>query len=85
MAQRKKPRGRTVRLDPTQRELLERQRDAFQAKFGRAPGAGVIIISGLITYLRPGATTAAKRADGPDAARGAGCAAAAPIHRLSLP
>ena len=39
MARRKKPRSRTVRLDPTQRELLQRQRDAFRAKFGRDPGA----------------------------------------------
>ena len=34
-----RPRGqRTVRLDPTQRELLERQRDAFRERFGRDPG-----------------------------------------------
>ena len=39
MASRKKPRGRTVQLDPTQRELLERQREAFRAKFGRDPGS----------------------------------------------
>lgn len=37
MARRKKPR-RTVRLDPRQIELLERQRQAFRAKFGRDPG-----------------------------------------------
>ncbi len=38
MARGKRPRRRTVRLDSTQRELLERQRDAFRAKFGRDPG-----------------------------------------------
>ena len=38
MARRKKPRRRTVRLDPTQRELLDRQREAFRARFGRDPG-----------------------------------------------
>ncbi len=38
MARRKRPRRRTVQLDPTQRELLERQREAFRAKFGRDPG-----------------------------------------------
>jgi hypothetical protein len=38
MARRKKPRRRTVRLDARQRELLERQREAFRAKFGRDPG-----------------------------------------------
>ncbi|MGH7265315.1 MAG: hypothetical protein ACREMB_10740, partial [Candidatus Rokuibacteriota bacterium] len=32
------PRGRTVRLDPGQVELLERQREAFREKFGRDPG-----------------------------------------------
>jgi integrase len=38
MARRKKPRRRTVRLDTRQREPLERQREAFRAKFGRDPG-----------------------------------------------
>ena len=38
MAGRKKPRRRTVRLGARQRELLERQREAFRAKFGRDPG-----------------------------------------------
>jgi hypothetical protein len=38
MARRKKPRRGTVQLDPSQRELLERQREAFRAKFGRDPG-----------------------------------------------
>lgn len=38
MARRKKPRSRTVRLDPRQVEILERQREAFRAKFGRNPG-----------------------------------------------
>jgi hypothetical protein len=38
MARRKKPRRRTVQLDAAQRELLERQRAAFRAKFGRDPG-----------------------------------------------
>ena len=38
MARRKKARGRTVRLDPRQIELLERQRERFRAKFGRDPG-----------------------------------------------
>jgi hypothetical protein len=35
MQRRKKPHKR---LDPTQRELLERQRDAFRERFGRDPG-----------------------------------------------
>ena len=30
-------------MTPTQRELLERQRDAFRAKFGRDPGAADLI------------------------------------------
>jgi integrase len=38
MARWKKPRSRTVRLDPRQVEILERQRAAFRAKFGRDPG-----------------------------------------------
>jgi hypothetical protein len=38
MARRKKPRSRTVHLDPRQVEILERQRAAFRAKFGRDPG-----------------------------------------------
>jgi len=38
MARRKKPRRRTVRLDRRQVEILERQREAFRAKFGRDPG-----------------------------------------------
>jgi len=38
MARRKKPRGRTVHLDPRQVELLRCQREAFRAKFGHDPG-----------------------------------------------
>ena len=54
MARRKKLRSRTVRLDPTQRELLERQRDAFRAKFGRDPGAAdLIFFDPMATEPRP--------------------------------
>ena len=38
MARRTKGRGRTVRLNPKQREILERQREKFLRKFGREPG-----------------------------------------------
>jgi integrase len=38
MARPKKARSRTVRLNPKQREVLERQREKFLRKFGREPG-----------------------------------------------